>query len=208
MKYWKILLSAIGAGILIGIGGFVYISYANTNKFIAAFLFSLGLFTIIITKLHLFTGKIGYAFENKPSFILELFLTWVGNFIGAAIIGISFRLTRNYDVFSDFLQNITQSKLNDNPFSIFLLSIFCGMMIYIAVSEQKKNIHPLFQLFAIIVPVVVFIIAGFEHVVANMFYFIAGNVINGKTLLYLLLMTLGNSLGSWILWGIEKAIQA
>lgn len=207
MKYLKVLFSSIGAGLLIGLGGWVFISMFATSKFIGSLLFSLGLFTIIISKMHLYTGKIGYVFENKLSYVFELIIIWFGNFIGAAIIGLSLQATRNIDSVSLVLNNIVEAKLNDNIWSILLLSIFCGMMIYIAVAAQKKDIHPIFKLFAIIVPVIVFIISGFEHVVANMFYFIANGSFDIKVLGYLIIMTIGNSLGSWILWGIEKIMN-
>ena len=45
----------------------------------------------------------------------------------------------------------------------------------------------------------VFILCGFEHCVANMFYFSVANAWSGKTVLYLLVMTLGNSCGGLIL---------
>ena len=41
----------------------------------------------------------------------------------------------------------------------------------------------------------VFILAGFEHCVANMFYFSVANIWNLHTLLYLLVMSLGNFAG-------------
>jgi formate/nitrite transporter FocA (FNT family) len=45
----------------------------------------------------------------------------------------------------------------------------------------------------------VFIICGFEHCVANMFYFTAGGAWSLKTLLYVIIMTLGNSVGGVII---------
>ena len=52
---------------------------------------------------------------------------------------------------------------------------------------------------AIIFAIMVFILAGFEHCVANMFYFTAGHAWSAKTALYLLVMTLGNSVGGVII---------
>ena len=43
--------------------------------------------------------------------------------------------------------------------------------------------------------VMVFILSGFEHCIANMYYFSAADMWNGQTLLLILLMTLGNSIG-------------
>ena len=41
----------------------------------------------------------------------------------------------------------------------------------------------------------VFVICGFEHCVANMFYFTVGKAWSANTVLFLLIMTLGNSVG-------------
>ena len=47
--------------------------------------------------------------------------------------------------------------------------------------------------------VMTFILSGFEHCVANMYYFFVSNVFNLKVLLYLLIMVLGNSIGSIVI---------
>ena len=47
--------------------------------------------------------------------------------------------------------------------------------------------------------VTVFILCGFAHCVANMFYFSAANVWGGWALLYMLVMTLGNACGGVII---------
>ena len=47
--------------------------------------------------------------------------------------------------------------------------------------------------------VMVFILCGFEHCVANMFYFSAANVWGGRALGYMLVMTLGNACGGVII---------
>lgn len=196
----RIFLSAIGAGILIGIGGFVFLSFRNTNLFFASFLFSLGLLTIISFQMYLFTGKIGYAFDNKPDYLLDLLVCWLGNLVGAVLVGYILRLTR-IDL-SEVASSVVNAKVNDNPLSILILSVFCGMLIYVAVEIQKKDIPGVFKLLGIVLPVMVFIISGFEHCVANMFYFSYANAWNLKSILYILLMSFGNSLGSIILWAI------
>ncbi len=196
----KIFLSSIGAGILIGMGGFVFLSFKSTNLFLASFLFSLGLLTIISFKMYLFTGKIGYVFDNKINYLLDLLVCWIGNLLGAVLVGYILRLTR-YDL-KNVVEPIVNAKTGDNPLSILILSIFCGMLIYVAVEIQKKEIPGCFKLLGIVLPVMVFIISGFEHCVANMFYFSYANAWNFKSILYILLMSLGNGLGSIILWSV------
>ncbi len=198
----KIFLSGIGAGLLIAVGGFVYLSCKEANQFLAAFLFSIGLSSIIAFGLYLFTGKIGYVFENKKGYVLDLAVCYLGNVLGAVPAGYLLTLTR-FDL-SSVAAVLASAKLTDNPLSVFILSCFCGMMIFIAVEVQKSNAHPVWKLFGTVMPVMVFILSGFEHCIANMFYFSYANVWSIKTVLYVLITTVGNGLGSIVLWAIFK----
>ena len=85
-------LYSILAGVSISIGGIVFLSL--DNKVTGAIFFSLGLFTVCTFGFNLFTGKVGYIFENKPSYLLFLLQVWVGNLLGSLIMGNLVRLTR------------------------------------------------------------------------------------------------------------------
>jgi len=56
------LILSIAAGFCIGIGGIVFL--AQSNKFAGAFLFAVGLLTILVFRFNLFTGMVGYVLEN------------------------------------------------------------------------------------------------------------------------------------------------
>lgn len=207
MRLFRVFISAILAGILIGIGGIVYIAYSTTSAFIGALLFSFGLFTIIMTGVHLYTGKVGYIFERKPSYILELLIIFVGNIIGSGLMGILIHFTRFNDKYKEVTKGICDAKLNDNLFSIFILSFLCGIMIYLAVDASKKLTSGFQKTFAISIPVIIFILSGFEHVIANVFYFAASFTFTSKMLVYILIMAIGNGLGSIAIWGLQKLIS-
>ena len=96
--YIKTFSLAIGAGICIGIGGTVYLMC--TSKLLGAALFSVGLLTILVFKLKLFTGMTGYLLENKPNYLLHLLFTWIGNFIGTTLTShlvLSTRLSNSFN---------------------------------------------------------------------------------------------------------------
>lgn len=199
------LIKAIYAGIFIGIGGTAYL--ALDNKVIGSILFSIGLLTICIYNMNLYTGKIGYIIEHKKGYITELLITLIGNFIGASLTGIIVRLTR-YNNYIDKAKFLVETKLNDNLLSIFILSIFCGILMYIAVNNYKKETNTLSKYILIFFSVVVFILSGFEHCIANIFYFAVSLSINTKVLLYLLIMIIGNSLGSIIISLYDNKIRS
>ena len=188
----KILLRAILSGIMISIGGTVYLMLDRTP--LGAFLFGIGLFMVVVNGYNLYTGKIGYIIDNKLSYVWELFLTLVGNLIGTISCGYLLYLTRIGETLRSRAEVIVNVKLNDSLLSIFILSIFCGMLMFLAVDLYKK-IRGTGRYYAVFLCVTVFIICGFEHCVANMYYFSAANIWNWNTLLYLYVMIFENSVG-------------
>ena len=149
--------------------------------------------------MNLYTGKIGYILNNKLSYLWELFLGLLGNFIGAYAVGRVMLLTRFKDSLLARAVTVSDLKLNDNMLSIFILAMFCGMLIYIAVNCYKKINTEIGKYFPIFLCVMVFILCGFEHCVANMLYFTVAQAWSWHTLLYVLIMVLGNSVGSIII---------
>ena len=195
-KYLDFLIKGFYAGILISIGGIAYL--AIENKIVGSFIFSFGLLTICIYSFNLFTGKVGYVLVNKINYIIELLISLVGNFLGTFAVGSLMRLTR-FTNYINTATNIVNTKLNDNILSIFILAIMCGMIMYIAVNNYKKETDVVGKYIAIFMGVMAFILCGFEHCVANMFYFSIAGTFSLKVFCYLLVMILGNSIGSIII---------
>ena len=195
-KYINFFIKGIYAGIMIGIGGTIFL--AVENKIVGAFLFSIGLLMICMYGMNLFTGKVGYVLINKINYLWELLLSLLGNFVGTFLVGFLVRQTR-YIAYADKAVKLSNIKLDDNLLSIFILSIFCGMLMYIAVNNYKKVSGEIGKYIGIFLCVMVFILCGFEHCVANMYYFSVANMWSLKTLLYMLIMVLGNSVGSIII---------
>lgn len=192
-KYLDYLIKSIFAGIMIGIAGTVYLRV--DNNIVGAFLFSIGLLVICMYGMNLYTGKIGYILINKLNYIYELLITILGNFIGTFLVARLVLLTRFKSV-SDKAVDLVNLKLNDNLFSIFILAMLCGILMYIAVNNYKKINNEIGKYSCIFMCVMVFILSGFEHSIANMYYISVANLLSLKSLLYILIMILGNSVGS------------
>lgn len=195
----RIFLKAIASGLGIGIGGTVYLSMEN--KVIGAVLFSVGLYTIVLNGLFLYTGKVGYFVEakDKKKYTVLLMFTWLGNLVGTMLAAAAILSTRVNGI-SKAAEEICKIKLADTPISIFILSVFCGILMYVAVDGFREKGNPLILFFC----VTVFILCGFEHCIANMFYFSLAGAWSLKTCLYLLIMTLGNSVGGILIPMIKK----
>jgi formate/nitrite transporter FocA (FNT family) len=193
----KIFLDAIFAGIFIGIAGTVYL--CSANPVMGAFLFGFGLLTIVCFQLKLFTGAIGYLVEqgkNFHNYLFDLLLIWLGNLAGCAAVGYAVRATRTLNAIQAKVENIVAVKTADSPASLFILAIFCGMLMFTAVDAFKNEKLPaVCRPVMVFLCVMVFILSGFEHCIANMYYFSAADAWNINTLILTLLMTLGNSVG-------------
>ena len=198
-KNIKMFLLAIGAGLAISIGGTVYLSV--DNKIIGSLLFAVGLYAIVLNGLFLYTGKVGYLVDqsDKIEYLGLLAITWLGNLAGTWIGAVAVLNTRIQGIRENAV-GICETKLADGPLSIFLLAIFCGILMYIAVDGFREKKNPLI----LFICVSVFILSGFEHCIANMFYFSIAGAWSLKTIVYLIIMTLGNSLGGVLIPSLKK----
>ena len=202
----KTLILGILAGISISLGGTVFLLCAD--KTVGALLFSVGLFCVCVFGFNLFTGKVCYVFDNDKQYALALPVIWISNLIGAVCTGLLESVTRMGPQLADKAAAVCQGKLDQTPLSAFVLAVFCNIMIYIAVEGYKNIPHELGKYLAILFGVIVFILCGFEHCVANMYYFTVGGVWGLKAIGYLLLMTLGNAAGGVLIPLLRKAARS
>jgi len=193
MSRAKIVLSAVLAGMCIAFGGVVFLSLEN--KVVGAALFAIGLFVICTFGFHLFTGKVCYVFRNDRRYALDLPLIWLGNLAGTGLVAGLVSLTRAAPALAEKAMALCQVKLDDSLLSLFLLGVLCNIFIYIAVEGFAKNPHELGKYLSIFFGVMVFILAGTEHCVADMFYFWMAGAWSGGAVLRLLAITLGNVVG-------------
>ena len=188
-----VFVSAVLAGIAIALGGTVFLSLEN--KVLGALFFTVGLFTVCTLGLNLFTGKVCYVFEQDRAYAAALPVIWLGNLAGAWLTAALEQLTRIGPNLRARALTLCETKLSDSLLSIFVLAMFCNILIYLAVDGYKNNPHEPGKYLALFFGVTVFILCGFEHCVANMYYFSAAGAWSLRTLGYLLVMTLGNAAG-------------
>ncbi len=197
MKYLVTLKKALLAGMFVGIGCTTYLCVEN--KIVGAFLFGLGLFTIIILGLSLFTGKIGYLSKDTYK---EIAVIYVGNFIGIRLIAFLMKQTRIGDTLVERATQLADVKMQDSYISLFILGIFCGVMMYNAFALYNKQPNILGTI-AIFLCIAVFILCGFEHCIADMYYFGISKSID-TYIVRLLVITTGNAVGAIALRHLTK----
>ena len=194
----RVLLRSFLAGILISVGCVVFLMCEN--KVVGSFLFSFGLFTILNMKLDLYTGKIGYLVKNLNwKYVLDLLIMLVGNFLGTLFVALLIRQTRLNIM--DTVNAVTAVKLGDSHISMFILAVFCGMLMFTGVELFRSIESYIGKVLGVVFAVMIFILSGFEHCIADMFYFnLAGNL----NVLLLLIIILGNTVGATLLcWLVE-----
>ena len=179
---------AILAGIAISIGGYAYLSCEN--KYVGALAFCVGLISVVMLKLNLYTGKIGCVTTASPAYLADTLLSVPGNLIGCLCAGLLFPPRGN-------VAAICAAKLEKSLFTAFADAVFCGILIYICVEIWKKRS----TVIGIVFCVPVFILCGFEHSVADMFYFINARVFSGEAVLFILAVLLGNAAGAVLFHG-------
>ena len=185
------------AGLSIGLGGLVFLSV--DSKVLGAALFTIGLFTVCTMGFNLFTGKVCYVFQNDREYARKLPVIWVGNLAGTGLTALFASMTRNAAALTEKAASMCLTKQNDSLLSLFFLGLLCNIFIYIAVEGYRSNPHELGKYLSLLFGVMVFILCGTEHCVADMFYMWMGRAWNTRTILCILVITAGNCVGGVLL---------
>ena len=194
----KWFVRGILAGICISMGGVVLLgtmaSVGAQYKWVGACLFAIGLFTVIHFGFNLYTGKIGYVLENDRVYLVQVALGLIGNLVGCLIIGYAFQF--------DGAVTMCEAKIDgldlSDPYSIFvnlMKGVMCGMLMFIAVDYHKTK----GSFLATFVAVPVFIMAGFEHSIADMFYFSSAMMWDMDAVIFILIIIIGNAIGGMLI---------
>lgn len=160
--------SSVLAGCLIGMAGWAFLisqtlALGDWAKVIGAVLFSLGIISVILFEASLFTGKIGYVNTKKK--LLDSLIILVINLMVVFFIGLVYQRIKGSS-------QAMASRLAKEWYEILIDAVGTGACIYITVEGYKKTK----SFVPVILGIVVFILAGFEHCVANMFFFGTGKL--------------------------------
>ena len=205
-------LLGILAGLAIGLGSFLFViskTYvpAEYGKILGSFVFAVGLFLVCTFTLSLYTGKIGLVFEKKQEvwFYISLPVMIIGNAVGA--IGLGFLMYLVFKSNEDVMKTITSvceirslqfEKIESfEPFLItFIKGFACGLCVYLAVKSFAANRLKVVGIILLVFFVFLFVYFGFEHCIANMFYFSMANKWTVGAFINLFLVIFANSLGT------------
>lgn len=206
MAWYKLIMLAILAGIFIAFGAVVStFASASAEGGMAVLLkgavFPVGLILVVVCGAELFTGNcllISPAVSRDIK-ISGLFKNWglvyLGNLIGSIIIAV---LVIYSHVFSEdlavqcIMTGVNKIKLTFGE--VFIRGILCNMLVCLAVWASMASNNIVGKIAAVYLPIFTFVVAGFEHSVANMYYLSAALLAVKEYNLHLGMLTLGKAI--------------
>ncbi|MBO4980554.1 MAG: formate/nitrite transporter family protein [Lachnospiraceae bacterium] len=186
---FKTFLLAFFAGIFIGFAGIASTTASCTvptgslSRLLGAIVFPAGMAMCLISGSELFTGNsliIISVLEKKISLrkmLKNWFFAYIGNFMGAAFVALLVVYGHTPSLFSGALaQSIVNAGVarTDLSFSESLIrGILCNILVCIAVwmAFASKNVSG--KLLTSFWPIFLFVLCGFEHCVADMYFGVA-----------------------------------
>ncbi|SCN26245.1 Formate channel 1 [Clostridium sp. N3C] len=211
-----LLFQGILAGIYISIGAIGSLKVAATvtspglGNFLGALVFPIGIIAIILMQAELFTSDCMvmlsvYSGRTKIRKIVKiLFLIIFSNLLGAIFVAF---LTKTSGIFgqavTDLVIEKAVHKVNMPIGELFTSSILCNIIVCTGVCLAYSCKEELAKIAALWLAIVVFVLSGTEHVVANMYYLFIGLFtganIGGLDIFYNLAVSgVGNFIGGGI----------
>ncbi len=190
MSTWRLLLLSFFAGMLIALGAVASSTAAHAvpdvgiARLIMGAIFPIGLIMVVLLGTELFTGNalMVSAVVARKITVLQLLRNWalvyIGNFCGAILMAWLMATFGQLDIgggaLAVFTAKVAASKASLPWANAFVLGIFCNLLVCIAVYLGNTAHDTAGKILGIFFPVFGFVVCGFEHCVANMYYIPAG----------------------------------
>lgn len=197
----KNIVNGIFAGLCISVGGAVFL--ACDIKYVGAVMFSVALICICILGYSLYTGKICYMVDKHDGNAFSVLLWGLfGNLVATVACGYLIRF--GLPALGETANAICSAKLETQAlWQTLIRGVFCGILIYLAVEvfKQKNSVV------GIIFCIPVFVLSGFEHSIADMFYFAASGIVSLDAFVFIMVVIAGNSIGGMLIPALKKAVK-
>ncbi|KXG87327.1 formate/nitrite transporter family protein [Agrobacterium bohemicum] len=182
-----IAILGVLAGIYIGLGGVaatVALAGAADMPFgaaqiLAGLVFSLGLAAVVIAGAELFTGNTLFAgpvlFGNVSAkvAIRALLIAYLANFIGSIALALVVYAARLHEAGDGSVGaaaiELATAKAAKNFVTVFASGVIANILVCLGVWFALAGENVTEKLMGLLLPVTVFVAAGFEHSVANMY---------------------------------------
>ncbi|MFO1295281.1 MAG: formate/nitrite transporter family protein [Rubrivivax sp.] len=181
-------LLGVLAGAFIGLGAMMYTLVASdatlgfaASRLVGGLAFSLGLVLVSVAGAELFTGNnlLAMAWAGGRITSAEVLRNWAvvctANFAGAAALALlvawSGHGAMNSGAVGGAAVRIALAKAELDPGTAFVRGVLCNVLVCMAVWMALAGRSVTDKVLAIVFPITAFVAAGFEHSVANMYFF-------------------------------------
>lgn len=182
----SLLMLGILAGAFIGFGAMANMFVISdplqsiaVTRILGGLVFSIGLIMVVVAGAELFTGNnlLVMAYVDGKITLLELMRNWTivlaGNAIGAFLLAVLVHQSGHLELLGGKVAiqylAVVDAKCALPFFKAFVSGILCNMLVCFAVWMSFAGRSITDKILAIVFPVTVFVAAGFEHVVANLY---------------------------------------
>lgn len=190
MSIKRLFLLSVLSGIFVACGASISsvvmhsINGVGQQRLAGGIAFPIGLIMIIFIGGELFTGDclmlLG-ALQEKYSaldIIRVLSIVWIGNFVGAIFMAVMVRYSGQLDytngMLGAFTVKVAVNKVMIKPVTAFISGILCNIYVCAAVLIAAAAENAAGKFLGIFISVLAFVLSGYEHCVANMYYIPAG----------------------------------
>lgn len=156
----------------------------SLSRVINSFIFPAGLVMVVLAGSELFTGNcliLIPVLQKKVKFLSYLkclAIVYVGNLLGSILVAALFVYSHTPNLYdgklAEVLVNTASTKTSLSFSDAFLRGILCNVLVCIAVWITVGAEKAADKVIGLYPPIFVFVLAGYEHCVANMFYIPAG----------------------------------
>lgn len=221
MPILKMFILGICAGVFIGFGSYGFtVATANAGpgfeatlaKFMGASVFPVGLMFVVFFGAELFTGNnlLTISLCKKDVGWGEMLrnwgVVWVANLIGSVLLAWLMIQSGLYgEAMIAKSIAIAEAKVAIPLTEVIIRAIFCNIFVVLAVWMQAGAKDVAGKILAIWFPIMLFVLSGFEHCVANMFFipmglFAGADITWGQIFINNIIpVTVGNVIGGAIL---------
>ena len=192
----KMILLGIMAGAFIAFGGVastavaVSVPFASVGKFLGACIFPGGLTMVLLAGSELFTGNclLTIPLLEKEISLGGMLKNWVfvyiGNFIGGMLVAAGVVYSHEVSLFDNGMAvsviSTAAGKCSLSFGDAFIKGILCNFLVCIAVWISFAAKDVVSKIVGLLFPIMIFVLSGFEHSIANMYYICAGLFAKGN----------------------------
>ena len=196
LSAWKMLILGFFAGMFIGFAGIASttasatIASASVPRLVSACVFPAGMAMVLVAGSELFTGNnlIIISVLQKKTTVAGMLKNWffvfLGNFIGAGFVAVMVVYSHVPDLYNGLLAQkvvaAAMSRINQSFSEAFMRGVLCNILVCIAVWAAFAAKRVSGKLLMSFWPVMLFVLCGFEHSIADIYFGIAGIAAAGE----------------------------